>query len=260
MIGSLGALAVETTWLGLRSLRRFFRVPANWLGIILFPLIQLLVFSQLYRDIVQLPGFAGETSYLAYLAPGQVAFAAFFATSWAGTNLVVDEHTGYLDKLRVAPIHRLAILAGELVPLFVEAGAMAGIILVLAVFLGAPIATGLLGAIGIVVLGGALGFAWSGTSFLPAVLTRSEQATGTLSLLFFPVAFTSTAFVPVALMPDWLRVVNDWNPITYAIEAMRALMSEGWDWGVLGRAVVALGLFGGLLLGATLVAFRRRGG
>ncbi|HWP61944.1 MAG TPA: ABC transporter permease [Candidatus Binatia bacterium] len=260
MIGPFGAIVYEAGWLGLRSLRRFFRIPANWLGIVLFPLIQLVVFSQLYRDIVQLPGFAGETSYLAYLAPGQVAFAAFFATSWTGTNLVVDERAGYLDKLRVAPIHRLSILAGELVPLFVEAAAMAAIVLGLAVLLGAPIETGLPGAVGIVLLGGALGLAWSGTSFLPAVVTRSEQATGTLSLLFFPVAFMSTAFVPATLMPDWLRVVNDWNPITFTIEAMRALTSEDWDWAAIGRAVAALGLFGGLLQGATLIVFRRRSG
>jgi ABC-2 type transport system permease protein len=258
--GALGAFVYETTWLGLRSLRRFFRIPANWLGIVLFPLIQLLVFSQLYRDIVRLPGFGGETSYLAYLTPGQVAFAAFFATSWSGTNIVVDEHNGYLDKLRVAPIRRLSILAGELVPLFVEAAAMAALILVLAVLLGAPIASGPAGAIGIILLGGGLGLAWSGASFLPALLTRSEQATGTLSLLFLPIAFLSTAFVPAGLMPEWLRVVNDWNPITYAIEAMRTLMSVGWDWGAIGRALVALGIFGGVLQAATLVAFRRLAG
>ena len=45
-------------------------MPANYISIIFFPLIQLLVFSQLYRDIVQLPDFGEQTSYLAYLAPG----------------------------------------------------------------------------------------------------------------------------------------------------------------------------------------------
>src|SRR5437660_10114566 len=68
----------ETWYLGLRTLRRFFRVPANWIGIILFPLIQLFVFSQLFKDIIQLPGFrsSGSGSYLAYLAPGQIGRAS----------------------------------------------------------------------------------------------------------------------------------------------------------------------------------------
>ncbi len=253
----LAGFAWETYHLGFRSLRRFYRVPANPIGIVLYPLIQLFVFSQLFRDIVQLPGFGGGDSYLAYLAPGQIAFAVFFATAWSGSSLLVDYRNGYLDKLRVAPISRYAILAGELVTLFVECAVMAGAILVLSVLLGASVATGLPGAIGILVLGGAFGVAWAGTSFLPALLTKNEQATGTLSILFFPIAFMSTAFVPSSLMPDWLRIVNDWNPITFVIEAMRALMTTGFDWSAIGRAAAAILILGAVLHTATLWAFRR---
>ena len=96
----------EIRWLGLRTLRRFYRVPANPLSIVLFPLIQLFVFSQMFKDIVQLPGFGGETSYLQYLAPGQIVFTVFFATAWSGGNLLFDYRNGMLDKLRVTPINR----------------------------------------------------------------------------------------------------------------------------------------------------------
>lgn len=246
----------DAFFLGRRTLRRFYRVPANPISIILYPLIQLVVFSQLFKDIVQLPGFGGG-SYLAYLAPGQIAFTVFFAVSWAGGSLLYDYRNGYLDKLRVAPISRYAILAGEFVPLFVECVVMAGIILILSVLLGAPIATGLPGAIGVALLGGAFGVAWSGTSFVPALLTKNEQATSTLSILFFPIAFMSTAFVPTTLMPEWLQVVNDWNPITFVIEAMRVLMTVGFDWGAIGRALVAIAALGLVLHSVTLWAFRR---
>lgn len=252
------AFGWETVQLGRRTMRRFYRVPANTISILVFPLIQLVVFSQLYRDIVTLPGFeSAGGSYLAYLAPGQVAFTAFLAVSWSGTGLVVDWRTGFLDKLRVAPIARTAILAGEVVPVFFGSAAMAAVVLAASVVLGADIATGIGGAVAITLLAGGLGVAWSGTSFLPALLTRSEQATGTLSMMLFPIAFMSTAFVPVALMPEWLQIVNDWNPITHVIEAIRALMVSGWDAGLLGRAVASLALFGGTLHLATLWAFRR---
>jgi ABC-2 type transport system permease protein len=255
------ASAVRETWLlGGRSLRRFYRVPANPVSTLLFPLIQLFVFSQLFKDIVSLPGFAaGATggSYLDYLAPGQVTFTVFFAVAWSGGSLLVDWRNGYLDKLRASPINRFAILAGELVPLFLESAAMAAAILVLAVLLGAHVATGLGGAAAIVVLGGAFGVAWAGTSMLPALLTKNEQATSTLAMLFMPIAFMSTAFVPVALMPDWLQTVNDWNPISYVIEAMRSLMTVGFEGDVIGRAVVAILILGAVLQGATLWAFRR---
>ncbi len=251
------AFAYETYFLGLRTLRRFLRVPANPLSIVLFPLIQLFVFSQLFRDIVQLPAFAGQGSYLEYLAPGQVVFTVFFAVSWSGSALLADYRNGYLDKLRAAPIRRYAILSGELVPLALECAFMGGAILVLSVLLGASVATGLPGALVILLLCAGFGVAWSGVSFMPALITKSEQATGMLSLLFFPIAFMSTAFVPAALMPDWLQRFNIVNPISYVIEAMRALMMEGFDWVAIGQAVVAIILLGLVLQGATLWAFRR---
>lgn len=251
------AIAYETYYLGLRTTRRFLRVPANFISIIFFPLIQLLVFSQLYQDIVQLPGFGGESSYLAYLAPGQVAFTAFMAVAWSGYGLLVEYRTGYVDKLRASPIRRWSILAAEMVPLFVQAAAMSAIILIISLLLGASIVTGVGGFLLILGLAGLFGVALAGASFIPALLTKSEQATSTFSLLLFPLMFASTAFVPEALMPDWLRVVNDWNPITYLIEAIRALMTTGYDWGLIGTAALMIGAVGVVLQGATMWAFAR---
>jgi ABC-2 type transport system permease protein len=181
----------------------------------------------------------------------------FFATAWSGGNLLFDYRSGMLDKLRVAPINRYSILAGELVPLFIECVVMGGVILLLSVILGAMIATGLPGAAMILLLAASFGLAWSGTSFLPALLTRNEQATSFLSILFFPIAFMSTAFVPAALMPDWLQVINRWNPLSYVIEAMRGLMVGTWDWALIGQAFAGIAILAVVLQGATLWAFRR---
>jgi ABC-2 type transport system permease protein len=251
------AFAYETYYLGLRASRRFIRVPANWISIMFFPLVQLLVFSQLYQQIVELPGFGGQNNYLAYLVPGQVAFTAFLAVSWSGTGLLVEYRNGYMDKLRAAPISRWSILAGEMVPLFFETAAMSGVLLLVGVLLGASLVTGLGGLVLIVALSGLFGVAWAGTSFVPALLTRSEQATSTLSFLFFPVAFVSTAFVPTTLMPAWLQALNVWNPITYLIEAIRGLMVSAYDWGLVARALLAIGILGAVLQTLTFWAFGR---
>jgi ABC-2 type transport system permease protein len=251
------AIAYETYFLGLRTMRRFIRVPANFISIIFFPLIQLLVFSQLYQDIVQLPGFGSQSSYLAYLAPGQVAFTAFMAVAWSGYGLLVEYRSGYVDKLRSSPIRHWSILAGETVPLFFQAAAMSAIVLIISLLLGATIVTGIGGFLLIIVLAGVFGVALAGASFIPALLTKSEQATSTFSLLLFPLMFASTAFVPEELMPDWLRVVNDWNPISYLIEAIRTLMVTGYDWGAIGRAFLSIGAIGVILQAVTLWAFNR---
>ena len=253
---ALKAFGYETYYLGLRTTRRFLRVPANWISIIFFPLIQLLVFSQLYKDIVALPAFNGS-SYLAYLASGQIVFASFMAVAWASYGLLVEYRSGYLDKLRASPIARWSILAGEMVPLFFQAAAMAGILLLVSLLLGATLVTGVSGFVIILLLSGVFGIAFAGVSFVPALITKSEQATSALSLLMFPIIFISTAFVPRELMPGWMQVVNDWNPVSYQIEAIRSLMVTGYDWSAIGSALLAMAIAGALLQTATILAFRR---
>lgn len=255
-VHALAAFVYETYYLGVRTMRRFIRVPANWISIIFFPLIQLLVFSQLYRDIVALPAFEGQ-SYLAYLAPGQIVFAAFTAVGWASYGLLVEYRNGYLDKLLSSPIGRWSILGGEMFPLFFQAGAMAGVLLVASLFLGATLVTGVGGFVLIVVLCGVFGVAFAGVSFIPALLTKSEQATSALSLLMFPVIFISTAFVPRELMPGWMQRVNDWNPVSFQIEAIRSLMVTGYDWSKIADALLSMAIAAVILLGATIIAFRR---
>jgi ABC-2 type transport system permease protein len=69
--------------------------------------------------------------------------------------------------------------------------------------------------------------------------------------------FMSTAFVPEALMPGWMQTVNDWNPITFLIEAIRDLMASGYEWGAIGKALLSLGILGVILQAVTLWAFHR---
>lgn len=253
----MSAIAYESWYLGRRTVMRFLRVPANWIGVIFFPLIQLLVFSQLYQQIIQLEGFGDQTSYLAYLAPGQVVFAAFLAVSWSGFGILVEYRTGYTDKLRSMPTRRWSILIAEEVPVFFQAAAMAGIILIISVVLGASIVTGIPGFLLILLLAGLFGLALAGISFIPALVTKSEQATSTFSLLLFPVVFMSTAFVPIELMPDWMRVVNDWNPMSYLIETIRSIMVVGYDWELIGRTLLSIAVIGAILQAGTIWAFGR---
>jgi ABC-2 type transport system permease protein len=251
------AIAYETYHLGIRTTRRFIRVPANVISILFFPLVQLLVFSQLYEDIIQLPGFGGDVSYLAYLAPGQIVTTAFFAVAWAGFGLLMELRNGYTDKLRASPIHRWSILLSEMVPLFFQAAGMGAVILIICVVLGTPIVTGLPGVLLILTLAGLFGLAISGASFIPALVTKSEQATSTFSLLLFPLVFASTAFVPEELMPEWMQFVNTFNPISYVIEAIRALMITGFDWDAIGQALLSIAIMGAILQAGTLWAFNR---
>ena len=134
---------------------------------------------------------------------------------------------------------------------------MAGVLLAVSLLLGASLVTGLGGLLLILALSGLFGIAFAGVSFMAALLTKSEQAASAISLLMFPVVFISTAFVPRAVMPGWMQSVNDWNPVTFQIEAIRRLMVVGYDWSAIGKAVLSLLIVGVILQTGTLLAFRR---
>jgi len=142
-------------------------------------------------------------------------------------------------------------------PLFFQAAAMAGVLLLVSLLLGATMVTGVGGFLLILLLCGVFGIAFAGVSFVPALVTKSEQATSALSLLMFPLIFISTAFVPRELMPGWMQVVNDWNPVSHMIEAIRGLMVVGYDWSAIGKALLSMSMTGVVLLAATIVAFGR---
>ena len=191
------ALAYETYHLGLRTTRRFIRVPANVISILFFPIIQLLVFSQLYEDIVQLPGFGGDVSYLAYRPRGRSRSPP--SSRWRGPDWAADGAPQRLHRQAASRPPSLVILASEMVPLFFQAAAMGGIILISASSLARhrdrafPVPCSFSPWLA--------SSAWpSRASFIPALITKSEQATSTFSLLLFPLMFASTAFVPEELM------------------------------------------------------------
>ena len=142
-------------------------------------------------------------------------------------------------------------------PLSAKAAVMAAVLLVVSLLLGATLVTGIGGFLLILLLCGVFGIAFAGVSFIPALLTKSEQATSALSLLMFPLIFISTAFVPRELMPGWMQIVNDWNPVSFQIEAIRSLMTIGYDWQAIGGALLSMAVVGVVLQAVTIFAFGR---
>ena len=77
-------------------------------------------------------------------------------------------------------------------------------------------------------------------------------------ILFFPFAFLTTAFVPREALTGWLDVVAGYNPVTYLLDALRALVSEGWEWSTLAKGVAAIAAVGVLSMSMALAALRGR--
>jgi ABC-2 type transport system permease protein len=102
------------------------------------------------------------------------------------------------------------------------------------------------------------GLAWSGISLAIGLKTKSSESVfGIGAFLTFPLLFMSTALTPFSFMPEWIQNVSNFNPISYTVNAVRALMLNGYEWNTIIAAYAVIGLIAVLTLGATLYLFRK---
>ena len=71
--------------------------------------------------------------------------------------------------------------------------------------------------------------AFTGFPYAVALRTGNPAAVNSAFLIFFPFAFLTSAFLPVEALTSWLREIARWNPVTYLLDGMRSLVSDGWD-------------------------------
>ena len=117
-------------------MRNLLRQPI-WIALMLIqPMFWLLLYSQLFRRITELPGF-GTTSYVDYLTPGIAIMTAFFSGTWAGMGTIEDLDRGVIERFLATPARRSAIVFARILQSAVVATIQALIILVVGLFLGA---------------------------------------------------------------------------------------------------------------------------
>ncbi len=245
----------ETVVLAARALREIPRVPTRIIFPVLIPIVQLILFAAVFEQVATLRGFGAESS-LDFFTPGMVAFAVAIGSGGAGFQMVRDIEAGFFDKLRVAPINRSSIVAGLFVTDVLRLALYSLIVLLVAIGLGAEHTTGVAGALVIMALGGLFGAAWSGFSLIAALMTRNAEVTAASNVLVFPLWFGSTAFMPEHLLPGWLQTANEYNPVTYLVEAMRSLMLDGWEGATIAQGFAAAGIVAAITMPLAVAAFR----
>jgi ABC-2 type transport system permease protein len=255
------SLAFDTWVLFVRSIKKLVRTPILLFFSLFQPIIFLVLFTQLFGSFGSLlasqAGFVG-ISYLSFATAGIVLQNGFSSALQSGTSVVDDLTSGFLEKELVTPVSRSAILLGRLLSDAFRVVVQSAIILILAAALGAQFKTGIPGVIIIFVLVAFFGLAWSGISLTIGLRTKSaETVFGLGGLLTFPLLFMSSALVPTSLMPSWMQTVSNLNPITYTVDAVRALTLTGFDWGKIVEAFGIIGLIALVTLGATLYLFRK---
>ena len=184
--------------------------------------------------------------YRAFQLPVAIVFAV---TGISRANmLVIDIQTGYLDRMLVTPIRRVSLLLGLMIADIVLALALATVVLLLGFAVGVGFGTCVAGSAVFVTLALAWSLAFTGFPYTVALRTGNPAAVNSAFLIFFPFAFLTPSMLPRDLMSGWLKTVAAWNPVTYLLEGMRSVLSQGWDVGMLAKAVAAI-------LGLAVVTF-----
>jgi ABC transporter DrrB family efflux protein len=180
-----------------------------------------LLFAYVFGGAIPLPGGG---SYTEYLMPGIFAQTIVFAAATTAITLTYDLSKGILDRFRSLPMARSAVLSGRTFADVVYNGGILIVLMLTGLAVGWRVHTDILsflGGVGLLMLF-AFAMAWMGVWL--GLSVQTPEATQQLSFtVLFPITFLSNVFVPTQTLPDWLRPVAEWNPVSALTAATRQL-------------------------------------
>ncbi len=239
-----------------RALRAIPREPEAVLPALFIPTFFFIIYIGALQDLTE----AGnpDFDFKAFQLPVAIIFAVTGISRAAA--VVTDINSGYFDRLLLTPAKRLPLLLGLMVADFILVCTLCIPVIIMGYIAGVRFETGILGILGFVLLGGLWGLAFTGFPYAIALKTGNAAAVNSSFLLFFPFSFLTTSIVPEEAMTGWLQTIATYNPITYVLGALRALVSDGWDWTAIGKGLGAIGTVGFVAIGLALRALNGRVG
>ena len=203
------------------EIRKLRHDPSELVTRAIQPAIWLVLFGEV---MAQVRGLAtGDQRYLDFLAPGILAQSVLFAAIFYGIAAIWERDLGVLHRYMVSPAPRSALVSSA-----VRGLSQAVMVYLLALVLGIGLdlrPLDLLAVAGLIVLGSGL---FSTFSLIIACIVKTrERFMGIGQVLTMPIFFASNAIYPIDIMPRWLQAVSLANPLTYQVDALRALMLTG---------------------------------
>jgi ABC-2 type transport system permease protein len=245
------ALLSDTWYLTGRKLRALARQPVVLAMGVIQPVIWLFLFGEMFRKIIDIPGFAYQGSYLAYLIPGIVAMNAMSGNMWAGMAMIEEIDRGTLNRFLVTPASRLAIMNASVVEQAVSTTIQTLIIVGLGYAGGARYPGGALGIVLLVIASVEVGVLWGSLSNMTGMLVRVREAIiGVYTFFMLPLMFLSSAFMQPTFLPGWMQAIASRNPLNWEVQIGRSALSATPDWsaiavrggGLLALAVLAVAI------------------
>lgn len=233
-----------------RLLRAMGRQPAYVVITLIQPMIWLLLFGQLFKRVVELPGFTSG-SYIDFLTPGVVMMTVLFTSGWAGMAFIEDMDRGVMDRMLSSPVSRMAMMISSVANQAVTITVQTLIIVGIGLLLGASFSGGVVGVVIMLVASVLLAAAFASLSNGMALIVRTREALiGFSTMLTLPLSFLSSAMMSREAAPEWIQTVSSYNPVDWTVVASREALSANPDWaaiwprlgGLLAVALVAVWL------------------
>jgi ABC transporter DrrB family efflux protein len=209
-----------------RNLLFTVRLPQVLVLTSVMPVIFIVMFTYVFGGAIQNalpPAAAGR--YVNWLLPGLLTQFALFGGATTASGLAEDLAKGAIDRFRSLPMAGAAVLAGRTLSDLVRLALTLTLMLAVGYGIGFRPQTGLPGLLVALAVGLLFGYAWSWVMALLGLLVRTAEAVQAATyLVVFPLAFTSSVFVPTQTMPAWLQPFATNQPVTVATNALRGLI------------------------------------
>lgn len=208
------------------EVRKLLHDPTELVSRALQPILWLGIFGEALSKIHAIP--TQGYSYLQFITPGILTQSVVFVAIFYGLYIIMDRDSGILQKLLVTPTPRLALVWGRMISAGVRGLSQAIIVFLFALVLRVPLHLtiwSLLGVLAIIMLGA--GFFTGLSMIIASIVKTRERFMGIGQVITQPLFFASNAIYPVSIMPHWLQVASNANPLSYMVDALRGLVVTG---------------------------------
>ena len=215
---------LRDTWLIFaRCVVNMLRTPV-WIVVGLFqPVCYLILFAPLLDNVASAPGFPPGGA-LKVFTPGVVIMLAMYGAAFVGFGLIAELRAGVIERFRVTPVSRLALLLGRALRDVLILLVQAIVLILVAIPMGLRASVGGVAlTLGLLVL---IGLVMSSCSYAIALAVKDEDALAPLlNFVMLPLLLLSGITLPLSLAPRWIQRAADANPMAYAVDAARALFN-----------------------------------
>jgi len=219
------------------------------------PALWLVVFGEVFstiRGITQ-----GNFTYIQFITPGVLAQSVLFVAIFYGITVVWERDVGLLAKLLSTPSPLISIITGKALAAGIRGLFQAVMIFALALIIGVNLRFDILDMLGVLVVIVVFAMCFSSLSMiLASILKTRDRMMGIGQAITMPLFFASNAIYPLSLMPSWLKTISVFNPLSYVVDAMRAMLLTG-DYVNLPVDIALLVSFTLLFIGIASILIRR---